>query len=77
MTVFFYELFALPGVVLIATLYAAAVVAVSHVLSEPTDDRFLVAVVAAYGALAVNNVALLAVGRAPLVDLFAAFAAVL
>lgn len=65
-TVFFYGLFDLPGVVLAATLYAAAVIAIGHVLSDPLDNRFLAAVVAVYLALVTNNVALLAIGEAPL-----------
>ncbi|WP_255192617.1 hypothetical protein [Natronobeatus ordinarius] len=70
-TVFFFELFGLPGVVLAATCYAAAVVAISHVLSAPADDRFLIVVVSMYTAFVGNNVALLAFGNAPLGDLLA------
>ena len=71
-TVFFFELFGLAGVVLAASCYAVAVIVIGHVLSEPVDNRFLAAVVALYLALVVNNVALLAFGRAPLVELFVA-----
>lgn len=71
-TVFFFELFGLAGVVLAASCYAAAVIVIGHVLSDPVDSRFLAAVVALYLALVVNNVALLAFGRAPLVELFVA-----
>lgn len=71
-TVYFYELFELPGVVLAAGLYAAAVIAIGHVLSDPTDNRFLAVVVAVYVAIVGNNVVLLAFGRAPLVELFIA-----
>lgn len=65
-TVFFYGLFGLPGVVLAASCYAALVVAVGHVLSDPLDERFVALVVSLYAVLAINNVPLLLFERSPL-----------
>ena len=71
-TVYFYDLFGLPGVVLAATSYAAVVIGVGHVLSDPADNRFLGLVVALYFAFVTNNVVLLTLGRAPVVELLVA-----
>ncbi|WP_265109517.1 hypothetical protein [Halosolutus halophilus] len=58
-TVFFYGIFGLPGVALAALCYAAIVVAIGHVLSDPIDGRFVATVVVVYLALVANNLLLL------------------
>lgn len=58
-TVFFYGVFGLPGVALAALCYAAIVVAIGHLLSDPIDERFVAAMVVVYLALAANNILLL------------------
>ncbi|GAB3663670.1 hypothetical protein [Halopiger thermotolerans] len=65
-TVFFYDLFGLAGVALAACSYAAIVVVVGNVLSDPLDSRFVGGVIALYAAFALNNVALLLFRQAPL-----------
>lgn len=58
-TVFFYELFGLPGVAVAAVCYAAVVMAVGHFLSHPHDVAFVALIVVAYAAFAMNNVPLI------------------
>ena len=65
-TVFFYDLLGFPGVALAALCYAAVVIVVGNVLSDPFDGGFVAGVVAVYAALAANNVPLLLFRRAPL-----------
>ncbi|ELY46319.1 hypothetical protein [Natronorubrum sulfidifaciens] len=65
-TVFFYGLFGLPGVVLAAVCYAGLVIGIGHVLSDPLDVRFVVVVVLLYVVLVTNNVVLLLAREAPL-----------
>ncbi|TYL39773.1 hypothetical protein CV102_05675 [Natronococcus pandeyae] len=65
-TVLFYGLFGLPGVALAAVCYAAIVIGLGHVLSDPIDRRFVSTMVAVYLALAANNVFLLLFREAPL-----------
>lgn len=65
-TVFFYGLFGLPGVVLAAICYAAAVIGIGHVLADPLDVRFVVSVVLLYVVLVANNVVLLFTRETPL-----------
>ncbi|SIR92384.1 hypothetical protein [Natronorubrum thiooxidans] len=67
-TVLFYGLFGLPGVVLAAVCYAAIVIGIGHVLSDPLDVRFVVGVVALYVVFAANNIVLL-LARRSLVEL--------
>ncbi|ELY50779.1 MULTISPECIES: hypothetical protein [Natronorubrum] len=64
-TVFFYGLFGLPGVVLAAVCYAGVVVVIGHVLSEPLDVRFVVSVVLLYVVFAANNIVLLLAREPP------------
>lgn len=61
-TVFFYQVFGLPGVVLAAACYAAVVIAIGHVLTDPLDVRFVALMVILYLLLATNNVLLLVIG---------------
>jgi hypothetical protein len=65
-TVQCYELFGLPGVVFAASCYAAVVVGIGHVLSEPLDGRFVVLMIVLYALLALNNVPLLLFEQSPL-----------
>ena len=65
-TVLFYDVFGLPGVALAATCYAAVVVAIGHVLSDPLDRRFVGGMVAVYLVLVTNNVVLLLSGSSPI-----------
>jgi hypothetical protein len=65
-TVLFYDVFGLPGVALAATCYAAIVVVVGHVLSDPIDRRFVAAMVLVYLVLVANNLILLLFREAPL-----------
>lgn len=58
-TVYFYGLFGLPGVVLAAMCYAGAVITIGYVLWDPVDRRFVGTMVGVYLALAANNVLLL------------------
>lgn len=58
-TVFFYHVFGLPGVVLAAVCYALLVVLIGHILSDPMDIRFVGVVVLLYLAFVTNNVLLL------------------
>lgn len=65
-TVFFYDLLGFPGVALAAFCYAAVVIVVGNVLSDPFDGRFVAGVVALYAAFAVYNVPLLLLHESPL-----------
>ncbi|WP_137291224.1 hypothetical protein [Natronorubrum halophilum] len=67
-TVFFYELIGLPGVALAAICYAAIVVVIGHVLSDPMDVRFVSIVVILYVGFVANNLLLL-LYRQPLPEL--------
>ncbi|WP_436346205.1 hypothetical protein [Natronorubrum sp. FCH18a] len=67
-TVFFYQLIGLPGVLLAALCYAGLVVAIGHVLSDPMDIRFVGIVVALYLLFVTNNILLL-LFREPLPEL--------
>ncbi|ELZ21729.1 hypothetical protein C477_05284 [Haloterrigena salina JCM 13891] len=67
-TVFFYHLFGLPGVLLAAACYAAVVMLIGHVLSDPMDVRFVAIIVGLYVLFAANNLLLL-VYREPLPEL--------
>lgn len=67
-TVFFYHLVGLPGVVIAAACYAAIVMLIGHFLSDPMDVRFVAIVVGLYVLFAANNVLLLAF-REPLPEL--------
>ena len=58
-TVFFYGVFGLPGVVLAGLCYAALVVVIARVLSDPMDVRFVALVVVLYVTFAANNIVLL------------------
>ncbi|WP_090507970.1 hypothetical protein [Natronorubrum sediminis] len=58
-TVFFYHVFGLPGVVLAAACYAALVVFIGHILSDPLDIKFVGLVVLLYIVFVTNNVLLL------------------
>ncbi|ELY55567.1 hypothetical protein [Natronolimnohabitans innermongolicus] len=66
-TVLFYHVFGLPGVLLAAASYAAVIVVIGHVLSKPLDSLFLALVAVLYFLFATNNVILLALGE-PLPD---------
>ncbi|THE66650.1 hypothetical protein D8Y22_00510 [Salinadaptatus halalkaliphilus] len=68
-TVLFYQVFGLPGVVLAAASYAAVIVVIGHVLSKPFDSLFVAIMVLLYFLLATNNVLLLLLGET-LPDLF-------
>ncbi|MDG5818018.1 hypothetical protein [Natronococcus sp. A-GB7] len=65
-TVLFYELLGLPGVAVAAICYAAIVVAIGHLLSDPIDRRFVGGMVAVYLVLVTNNVILLLSGNSPI-----------
>ena len=67
-TVLFYQLFGLTGVPVAALCYAAAVVMIGHVLSDPMDVRFIGVVVVLYTLFAVNNILLL-LFREPVVEM--------
>lgn len=67
-TVFFYQVFGLPGVVLAAACYAAVVMLIGNFLSDPMDVRFVGLVVILYALFVTNNVLLLLLGE-PLPDL--------
>ena len=58
-TVFFYHVVGLPGVVLAAACYAALVVVIGHILSDPMDIRFIGIVVLLYVGFVTNNILLL------------------
>ncbi|MDQ2050367.1 hypothetical protein RBH26_07695 [Natronolimnohabitans sp. A-GB9] len=67
-TVLFYQVLGLPGVVLAAVCYAGIIVVIGHVLSDPMDVRFAALMVLLYAVFALNNVLLL-VFREPLLGL--------
>ena len=67
-TVFFYQLFGLPGVALAAVCYAAIVIVIGHVLSDPLDVSFVGVVVLLYITFVANNYLLLVLGE-PLLEL--------
>ncbi|WP_247003591.1 hypothetical protein [Halosolutus gelatinilyticus] len=58
-TVLFYQAFGLPGVPLAAACYAAIVIAIGNLLSNPLDVRFVAAMIGIYALLVTNNVLLL------------------
>ncbi|RQG96930.1 hypothetical protein [Natrarchaeobius oligotrophus] len=68
-TNYFYGLFGLAGVVLAALCYAGIVVIAGNFLPRPLDFQFLVAVVALYAMLVINNVLLLVLGEPVLAGL--------
>lgn len=70
-TVLFHDLAGIPGVALAALVYATIVIVVEKILSNPLDRLFMVAVVTAYVVLVGNNVAVLAVGSSPVLELLA------
>lgn len=67
-TVFFYGLFGLPGVVLAGVSYAGLVVVIGHFLSNPFDGRFVGVAVSLYTVFATNNIILL-LFRTPLLEI--------
>lgn len=62
-TVFSYDLVGAPGVALAAACYAAIVVVLGHLLSEPWDVRFVGGVSVLYAVFAINNVPLILFGE--------------
>ncbi|NUC70765.1 hypothetical protein HTZ84_00295 [Haloterrigena sp. SYSU A558-1] len=63
-TIRFYELIGLPGVVLAGSIYAAGIVLIGHYLSKPYDALFAIGAVLVYALCASNNVILLLTGEA-------------
>ncbi|MFC6717527.1 hypothetical protein ACFQGT_04420 [Natrialbaceae archaeon GCM10025810] len=63
-TVYLHDVFGLPGVVLAAFCYAAIVIVIGHVLSNPADAAFVVVVAILYVLFAGNNIVLLVFGEA-------------
>ncbi|WIV67971.1 hypothetical protein [Natrialbaceae archaeon AArc-T1-2] len=64
-TVFFYTLFGIPGIVLAACCYVALVIIVGNFLPNPSDVVFVAALVALYVLFVFNNVILLLFEWAP------------
>ncbi|ELY96075.1 hypothetical protein [Natrialba taiwanensis] len=69
-TVLFFNIFGLAGVPLAAALYALLIVFIGHILSDPYDIQFTLAVASLYTLLVINNILLLLLGE-PLLALIA------